>query len=209
MDLNFFPNTLHGDKWKMMFTNIPTLDDISEMRYFDNYVKSCTIPAFSVGEILSNLPDGWQIRHPLGGAKHNQNLGALNISFNVSEDMFNYLTLLSWQKQLRSGKISPSHDDLFRKYTIKRASIILLDNQKRVTTEINFSNLILSELGSLELVFGQSEPVTFSCSFTYEEIVYSIKNPMFGGKVITPPDSNIACGTSGVSNTPELQWIPR
>lgn len=205
----FFPNVLHGDKWKITFSNIPTLEDMSEMRYFDNYVKTCTIPSYSVGDILSQLPMGMQIRHPLGGMKKNQDLGQLNISFNVSEDMYNYLVFLTWMQQLRYGQINPSHDDYFRKYTIKRLIVSMLDNQKRTISEMIYTNVFLSELGSLDLVYGSTNELSFSCTFSYEEIFYDIKNPMVGGKDIPTPVNVIECGTSGVPINPILDWEQR
>ena len=206
---NFFPNVLHGDKWKIMFSNIPTLDDVSEMKYFDNYVKTCTIPAYSVGEILSQLPMGMQVRHPLGGMQRNQELGKLEMSFNVSEDMYNYLVLFKWVQQLRYGQIDPYHDDFFRNYTIKRIIVNMLDNQKRVVSELVYTNVFLESLGSLDLNYGTSSELSFSCTFAYEEVFYNTKNPMTGGKIIDTPTSIIECGTSGVPINPILDWEKR
>jgi len=205
----FFPNVLHSDKWKITFSNIPTLDDMSEMRYFDNYVKTCTIPSYTMGEILSQLPMGMQIRHPLGGMKRNQELGRLEMSFNVSEDMYNYLVLFKWIQQLRYGQIDPKHDDYFRNYTIKRLIISMLDNQKRPVSTLTFTNVFLQDLGALDLNFGTTNELAFSTSFSYEEVFYDIKNPMVGGKEIDTPINVIECGTSGVPINPILDWERR
>ncbi len=205
-DNGFFPNVLHGDKWKITFSNLPTLDDNSEMRYFDNYVKSCVIPPYRVGEILSQLPDGHQIRSPLGGMKRNQDLNNLNMVFKVSEDMFNYLAFFKWMFELRYGVINEQHKDLFRKYNIKRIIVSMLDNQKRTVCDIIFTNVFLSDLGELNLQFGSSEEVTFSCDFAYEEIFYDIKNPMIGGVVLDAPMNVAPCGTSGAPQNPTLDW---
>jgi len=205
----FFPNVLHGDKWKITLSNIPTLDDMSNMRYFDNYVKSCTIPAYTMGEIVSQLPDGWQVRHPLGGMRKNQDLGTLNITFKVSEDMYNYIIFFSWIQQLRYGKINPDHHDYFRKYTVKNLIISMLDNQKRTVAELSFTNVFLTELGALDLTYGSTDELSFACTFTYEEIKYNMKNPMVGGEVIDTPVGIIECGTSGVPINPNLDWNAR
>ena len=202
----FFPNVMHGDKWKITFSNIPTLSDMSEMRYFDNYVKSCTLPSYTMGEMLSQLPMGMQIRHPLGGMKRNQDLAQLPMTFKVSEDLYNYLIFFNWIQQLRYGQIDPRHDDFFRKYSIKRLIISMLDNQKRTVSEITFTNVFLQDLGSLDLVFGSTEELSFTCSFSYEEIFFETKNPMTGGIVIDTPVNVIECGTSGVPINPFITW---
>lgn len=202
----FFPNVMHSDKWKITFSNIPTLNDMSEMRYFDNYVKSCTLPSYTMGEILSQLPMGMQVRHPLGGMKRNQDLGQLPITFKVSEDMYNYLVLFKWIQELRYGDIDPSHTDYFRKYNIKRLVLSMLDNQKRTVAEITFTNVFLQDLGSLDLSFGTTEELSFTCMFSYEEIWYKTINPMEGGIIVDTPVNVIECGTSGVPINPILDW---
>jgi hypothetical protein len=203
---SFFPNVMHSDKWKIMFSNIPVLDDPSQMKYFDNYVKSCTIPNYAIGEILSQLPNGFQVRHPLGGMKRNQDLGSLGLTFKVSEDMFNYLVLFTWIQQLRYGAINPNHKEAFRKYNIKRIVISMLDNEKRTVAEITFTNAFLSDISQLDLNFGTTEELSFACTFNYEEIFYSIKNPMVGGIVLEAPVNITECGTSGVPINPNLDW---
>jgi len=202
----FFPNVLHGDKWRITFSNIPTLNDVGNMRYFDNYIKSCTIPAYTMGEIISNLPDGWQVRHPLGGMKKNQDLGSLNLTFKLSEDMYNYLVFFSWIQNLRYGELPQSHQDYFRKYTVKKLIISMLDNQKRTVAELSFTNLFLTELGALDLTYGSTEELTYSCTFTYETVLYDLKDPMVGGIDINSPTNVIECGTSGVPINPILDW---
>lgn len=202
----FFPNVLHSDKWKITFSNIPTLDDTSDMRYFDNYVKSCIIPTYTMGEIISQIPMGHQIRHPLGGIKRNQDLESFNITFKVSEDMFNYYTLFRWMQNLRYGTVNDGYDDFFRKYNVKRLILSMLDNQKRTVSEITFTNVFLTELGSLDLNFGSTDELSFTCSFSYEEIFYEMKNPMTGGARLTTPTNISECGTSGLDNTPILDW---
>lgn len=202
----FFPNVLHGDKWKINFSNIPSLDDMSQMRYFDNYVKSCVLPPYSVGEIISQLPMGFQVRHPLGGMKKNQDLGNLTITFKVSEDMYNYIILFKWIQELRYGQIDRDHDGYFREYTTKRLTLSMLDNQKRTVADITFTNVFIAELASLDLQFGSTEEISFTATFSYEEIFYNVKNPMVGGETIETPMNVIECGTSGVPVNPVLDW---
>lgn len=202
----FFPNVLHGDKWRITFSNIPNLTDMGDMRYFDNYVKSCTIPPYTIGEIISQLPEGWQVRHPLGGMRKNQELDNISISFKVSEDMYNYYVFFRWIQDLRYGIVSRDHDDLFRKYTIKRLIVSMLDNQKREVSRLTYSNLFLLDLGSLDLTYGSTEEMTFTCGFSYETITHELQNPMVAGEDINAPTNVIECGTSGVPINPLLDW---
>jgi len=205
MDYSGFPNTMHNDKWRIIISNIPTLDDMSEMRYFENYVKTCTIPNYTMGEIISQVPLGFQVRHPLGGMKKNQDLGQLGITFKLSEDMYNYLLLFIWMQQLRHGQINPNHDGLFREYNIKRITVQMLDNQKRPIAELIFTNLFLMDLGSLDLSFGSSEELSFMTQFAYEEIIYKPINHN-EVDVIKAPINITECGTSGVPINPDLDW---
>ena len=206
MNYSAFPNVFHGDKYRVTISNIPTLGDMGEMRYFDNYLKSCNIPAYAMGQIISTLPEGFDVRHPEGGMRKNRDLGNLTLTFKLSEDMYNYLVLFAWMMQLKYGQIGSNHDDFFRKYSIKRLTISMLDNQKRVVSELAFTELLLLNLGSIDLNFGTTDEIPFTTEFSYEEIFYTIKNPMEGGKVLDKPINVTECATSGVSNTPTLDW---
>lgn len=205
MATGFFPNSLHGDKWKINFSNIPTISDISEMRYFDNYVKTCNIPPYSVGVIQSQLPDGVQINHPIGGMKKNQDLQNLAISFTVSEDMYNYLVFFVWMQQLRYGQLNPEYEGFYRNYTIDRIVISMLDNQKREIAQLIFTNAFISELSGLDLLYGSTDEMTFTANFVYEEIVYEISDPMVNGTSLQAPTAN-NCGITGTSINPTLDW---
>ena len=206
MSFGAFPNVLHSDKWKITFSNIPTVKDMNQMKYFDNYVSSCTIPNYSMGEIISKMPLGVDIRHPLGGMKLNQDLNKIDLTFKLSEDMLNYLLFFTWMQQLRYGQIDKDFDDYFRKYTIKRFTLSMLDNQKRVVSEIYFTEMFLLDLGSLNLNFGTTEELSFTTSFSYQEILYKIHNPLEGGNALDTPTNIIECGTSGVPINPDLDW---
>jgi len=205
MAQGFFPNSLHGDKWKINFSNIPTLSDMTEMRYFDNYVKTCSIPNYSIGSIQSQFPNGMQVNTPLGGMKRNQELQNLTMTFSVSEDMYNYLVLFEWMKQLRYGNIKKSPNGLYRAYTIDQITVIMLDNQKREVAHIQFTNAFISDLGNLDLVYGVTDEMNFTVNFMYEEIFYEAKDPMINGKVLAAP-STTNCGTSGAPLKPTLDW---
>jgi hypothetical protein len=207
MTFRSFPNTFHNDKWVVTFSNIPTVSDLSDMRYYDNYIKSVNLPEYTMGEILSDGPMGFRIRHPLGGMKKNMDLNPLNIEFKLSEDLFNYYNLFEWMKQLKYGEIDPNHNDFFRKYSIKTIVLSILDNQKRPVVNFKFTEALLTAISPLSLVMGASEELTFTCTFTYEEIEYEVMNPMVGSSNPTTPTIVDPCATSGVSITTSADWM--
>jgi hypothetical protein len=166
---NMFPNLWHSDKWNVTFSNIPSLTNVRDMRLFDNYVKSVTFPDYNMQEIFSDFL-GFRIRHP-DAPKFNNELTQLTVEFKLSEDMKNYLYLFKFMKDLRYGD-AESEEDFVRKANIKSININILDNQKRDIVVWSFTECFLVSLGSLPLVMGASDEVTFTCNFSYEEIKY-------------------------------------
>jgi len=174
---SMFPNTAHSDKWTLTFSNMPTLGSMRDMRMYDSYIKSVTIPEYSMGEIISNGM-GFNIRHPLGGIKANQDLAQLTVEFKLSEDLQNYSNLFLWMQNLRYGKVENfnTEEEFFRLNTIKSINLNILDNQKRIIALFRFTQAFLLSLSSLSLNNGSSDEILFSCGFSYEEIFYESKN---------------------------------
>ncbi|MFW6219496.1 MAG: hypothetical protein ACOCZ5_01265 [bacterium] len=189
-----FPNVLRGDKWFLSFSNIPTVKDRHDLRLFDNYIKSFTLPSYDMGEITSHGPLGFNVRHPIGGIKINDNLSPITVDFKLSENMDNYLYLFRWMLELKYGRLKDDYDGMIRKYYIDAIHLHLLDNQKRTTTLIKFTHGFLTNLSSIPLVFGSSPEITFTCTFTYEEIVYSTVDPMVGGTKLDEPNPDCQPG---------------
>jgi len=176
-----FPNLWHNDLWQISFSNLPSMKSLRDMRIYDNFVKSIVFPDYNMSEIYSDIK-GFRIRHPLGGMKANEDLSQLQIEFKLSEDMINYINLFEWMQGLKYGKVEDfSEEDFFRKYTIKSINLNLLDNQKRTIAVWRFTEAFLTSLSSLSLDQGISEEVTFSCSFSYEEIFYETKSTTGSG----------------------------
>lgn len=206
MPYRAFPNLFHNDKWIPTFSNIPTVSDNSDMRYYDNYVKSFIVPDYNLDEIYSDGTGGFRIRHPKGGMWPNKDLSQLQIEFKLSEDMLNYLLFFKWMRQIKYGEINDSHTDFFRKYTIKKLILSILDNQKRTVANLIFTELFLLNLSSMQLTMGSSEEVVFTCNFSYEEILYELKDPSVGSSNPTTPSIVEPCGTSGLSLTTSGDW---
>ena len=201
-----FPNTLHNDKWYFTFSNIPTITDLKDMRYFDNYVKSFILPDYNMDIIYSEMPGGFRIQQPKAGLWKNKDLSQVQIEFKVSEDMRNYLFFFKWMQQLKYGQLNSSYEGWIRKYNINRGILSILDNQKRETVNVSFTEMFLLNLSSIQLTMGSSEEVTFVCNFSYEEILYEQKDVMIGGTRLTAPSLEIPCGTSGLNITTSADW---
>jgi hypothetical protein len=163
------PNVFRSSKWKVSFSNIPTVIDITEMNLFDNYVRALTIPSYSIEVITSNFKN-FVVNNPISRA--NDNPEQITIEFNVSEDAKNYYAFFTWQKTLRYGQNVSSTDNLIRHSTIKSIDVTLLDNEKNPKNRLSFSNAFLTNLGSLNLVMGSDSNVSFSTSFIYEEFKF-------------------------------------
>ena len=163
-----FPNTFRSSNWQLVFSNMPSVVDFKDMRYFTNMVKSITIPDYNINLFTSDI-QGWTIRHP-EAPKPNKELGNVLITFRMSEDMKNYMILLDFMRQVRYGQIN---DDILREYNIKEISLFLLDNQSRQAATIGFTNAFLTSLSSINLDMGNANEVDFTCSFSYEEMTYN------------------------------------
>lgn len=173
------PNVFHSDRWQIAFSNIPTLGSIRDLRLYDNFVKSVTFPDYNMEQIISNTM-GFDIRHPMAGIKANTDLANIVIDFKVSEDMKNYANLFLWIQALRYGRSDILKDEatFFRLNTIKSINLSILDNQKRPVVVWRFTEALLLSLSSLTLNMGASDELTFSCTFSYEEIQFDIKDVM-------------------------------
>ena len=197
-----FPNTALNDRWVLTFSNIPSMSNMQDMRYFDNYIKTFTIPAYSIGMINTNGPMGFTVRHPLGGVKANQDLQELVVEFKISEDYLNYITIMMWIMQLRYGETNQKPTELFRDYVCKAAVLQLLDSTKRPVAHLKFTNLMPSSLSAVNLVMGSADTMSFSVGFTYEEIQYELKDTLTGAANPTAPEVISPCGVTGTSLTP-------
>ena len=161
-----FPNTFNSDKFRVTFSNIPKLpeDERVDMRIVDTNVRSVTVPDLTIDTINSDFMSD-TFKHPM--SRTNDNLAQVAVEFLLSEDMRNYLYFYTWFQMLRHGI---SDEDQVNKCVVKEMTIEMLDNQNNVTNKMVFSNCILSSVGSLNLIMGQSEKVGFPVLLTYQEM---------------------------------------
>jgi len=195
------PNRFSGDKWIFTLSNIPIETTMSNMVYFDNYVRNVTIPDYNLEIINIEGPYGFQLKHPLS-PKKNQNLSQLQVTYRLSEDFMNYLIMFKWLQELKYGQPTNHNDDLpFRKYAVNQGIIQLLDNQKRVIAHLKFTNMLPVSLSSLSLDMGTSEEKDFTINFSYEEIFYETFGIFDGAMNPTAPELVDPCGTIEPINT--------
>ena len=158
-------NPFHQDKWKVNFSNIPSVTGFEKMPLYDLYVKSVVLPDVNITEQFSNFQQ-FQIRHPI--SKGNVELSQLQITFKADENLENYYNLFTWMLNLRYGQDIDT--TLIRDNTIKSIDILMLDNQKRIKGKLNFSKCFLLSLSSLSLDYGVVDEVPFTANFSYEEV---------------------------------------
>lgn len=179
MAVNFNFNTFHGDSWSCAFSNMPSVSGVADLSIFDYFVKSLVLPDYNLEEIYSDFLN-FRIRHPVG-PKINNNLSQLQIEFKLNEDAQNYLTLFEYMRQLKYAELSDEYTEgLIRKYTIKSILLSLNDNQKREIATIRFTEAFLLSLSSMSLTTGTADEITFTCNFSYQEILYERKSIYVG-----------------------------
>ena len=165
-------NTLHQSNWKITFSNLPTIAQ-SDMYYYDNFVKSVTLPNYDLSYEKSFYKTA-QVRQPV--TKANYDLPELQITFRTTEDFQNYYKLMLWSMQIKYGQPIDGYDDLIRKYTIKEINLHLLDNEKRERCKLTFSEAFMSSISSIGLEQGSDAESIFTASFSYEEVTSKVIN---------------------------------
>lgn len=164
------PNFFNSTKWRIEFSNIPTITNLKNMKLYNEYIKSCVIPEFSLETDSSNF--GTVIfKRPI--TKINENLSNLDIEFKCSEDLENYTNLFQYIQYLKYAEDLPK--DVVIENIIKNISIIILDNQNRDKKIIYFTDVYLNSVSNLNLVYGEEIEITFTASFFYQEM--KIKDP--------------------------------
>lgn len=171
---DLLPNTFKGDKFSVVFSNLPSIKDFKDFRYFTNYIKTITIPEMNMN-IINTYYQGTIIRHP-EAPRLNIDLAQLQISFRLSEDMLNYLMILDWIRQIKYGDLRNTDnsipDQLINKYCMKSLDINMLDNHKRQIATLSFLNCFATMISSIPLEFGDSSEIIFSVNMSYSEMVY-------------------------------------
>lgn len=175
-------NTFSSDKWKVNFSSIPTLNstlqDLASL--YEHSIKSITLPDYNVNFTQSNFRAS-VIHHPVD--HENEDLSDLLIEFVVDENFLNYYNLFEYAQKYKYHNPnipSPSTNindkkSIFRLYDIKSIDVLILDNQRRTKKILSFKECFIHSISSIALVMGESENVTFTVNFKYQEVF--LENP--------------------------------
>jgi hypothetical protein len=161
-------NTFHEDNFTVGFSNFPkvfSIDNVQQvdLRMFEYFVKNVVIPDSSLETMDIDFRNAKQLS-PISPA--NNDLPQLTIEFKADETLRNYFYFFSFIKRTRYGTIEV---DKFRDNVIKEIYVNALDNQGRIISRISFMKALPVSCGSLTLSVGQSNELSFSVSFAYEE----------------------------------------
>jgi hypothetical protein len=162
-----YPNTFHNSRWKVTFSNLPTISNPDNLKYIEHYVKSIAIPDYNITEYFSDFK-GTHIRHPVSHI--NDNLTQIQLDLKVSENLENYLYLFEWMQRLRYGE--DINNEMIRRETINRITLHMLDNQSRSKAKVHFTEAFLLNLSSIALDSGVDDEIITTCNFSYEEVLF-------------------------------------
>ena len=166
-------NAFHQDNFTVDFSNFPEIffDNTKyvDLTLYNKFVKNIVIPDMSLETIDIEFINDIQ-NQPISRA--NNALPQMTIEFKADETLRNYYYMLTYIKQMRYG----SSPDSSRNNNINKIIINTLDNQRRLMGRLSFSACIPASLGSLSLVSGTSEELTFPVSFVYEEFSLELVN---------------------------------
>jgi hypothetical protein len=144
-------NLLSPVGFRLKVNNYPNLE------YF---ATSVTLPSLSLSEAPSSYKS---VNFAQGGDRIN--FESLNIKFNVTEDMDNYLEVFNWMHQ-----IAQSEEDLR-----SDATLHIFTSHNNVSKTVKFTGLFPTNLDSLEFDAASSDVDYLQASatfkFTYFEVV--------------------------------------
>lgn len=174
-------NTLKSNSWRYYFSNFPSVyEEVVDVSYFNNFVRSVTLPEFSVNYIESTV-GAYTTPHAINMLNdYNPNI---TIEFQVNENMYNYSKFFNYFLDLKTGRIS-KNETHFIEHTIKYLRVELLDNQQQMGSSsftIEFVNCHLVSLSSLSLGYGSSDILTFNVGLRCEEVKFltGLINPQY------------------------------
>ena len=168
-------NNYNDNQYKLIFNTWPNLTGKKlDMAVFENNIKSFTIPDIN-GPMLNTQIGHIKQLHP--NPVGYRQLNAFHVTFAVDEKLLNYYAAKCWISgsrvgETKSNKIQP--DDYLHYNRIETVELQNLDNTEKVVSRMLFKRVFLTNLGSLQLQFGQSNIATFTCTFEYEECDFEV-----------------------------------
>lgn len=174
-------NTLKSNSWRYYFSNFPsTYEETIDISYFNNFVRSITLPDFSVNYIDSTVA-AYTTPHAINML--NDYNPTISVEFQVNENMYNYSKFFNYFLDLKTGRIS-KNENHFIDHIIRYLRVEMLDNQQQMGTSsftIEFKNCNLVSLSALSLGYGQSEILTFNVGLRVQEVKFltGLANPEY------------------------------
>ena len=168
-----FPNVLQSDKCILSFSNMPSMIGLKDLKYYNNMVKSVTVPDYNLSLYQDNF-QAIEVSHPV--SRINDNMSTLIVTFKVSEDALNYMNLINYIRELRYGDINTDKSDLISKYNVTSIDLNILDNQKRIIAVIRFKHAFCTSVSSLNFSFGDSEQLEFTTNWSFRTIEYKTES---------------------------------
>ena len=144
---------------------IVTFDKLKNVAFYANDIP---IPGVSLGEAIVNTRT-LDISVPSDKLQFDP----LTITFNVDENLVNYLEIFNWMMDLghpdRSQVTRPSDKD-----AVSDMTVTIVNNQKNPIMTINFKDCFPITLGELPMNIQASEPVL--CNLTMKYSWFDIVN---------------------------------
>ena len=104
---------------------------------------------------------------------------------------------MNWMQSLRYGRNLVNDSQYatprLKKNLIHELDVFILNNQKAKVAKIRFTNCFPTDLGSLELSYGNDEEMEFSLTLKYESVTIDVPN------IVEPV--NICISSSASSST--------
>ena len=171
-------NDFTNNKFIVRFSNLVNMTNYElDTHILDNYVKNVSVPDFSIPLLDSKYLHERQLHpNPIGA----RDLQTINIEFFLDERMMNYYYFYCWLYWMRFGeavgKTTAKGDELLRMDCIDAIEIVSLNNNNKIMTKMKFKHAILNNMAQLSLQYGSADPVTYVCTFTYENIELLLEN---------------------------------
>jgi hypothetical protein len=166
-------NTFHDSNFKVAISNVPTLEHINELSLYHNFIRSVSLPGFSIDMLTSDWR-GEQSLHP--GNHKNDDLGDITITFKLTEDLMNYFYMAQYIMDMRYENADNTDDDpkdRMKMNFIKAIDIMILDNSKRRVANIKFSRCFPTNISTLDLDYTNGNEVDFTVTFKFTEIHFA------------------------------------
>jgi len=166
-------NTFHGTNFKVTISNIPTLEFENELDLFHNFIRSISLPSFSIDMIMSEWR-GEQYLNP--GSHKNDSIGDVSITFKLTENLMNYFYMAQYVMDMRyehSDTKEDGQDPRMKMNFIKAIDIDILNNSKKRVANIKFSRCFPTEISNIELDYTNGQEMEFTVTFKVTEINFS------------------------------------